>query len=109
MSTEKVVSKTRNWFLTINESAEVYPIIKEVLKGIEKLEYALILHNQDNEEQPHYHAVLKYENARSFEQIKKTFPGSHCEQVESMYATCRYLLHLDDKDKYQYQLQGRYL
>lgn len=104
MSKEKNPSKSRKWFLTINEESECYKYIGEILCETENVNYSLMLHDKDNEEQPHYHLVLNYKNARTFEQIQKKFLGAHIELLASMYLSCRYLLHLDDKDKHQYDL-----
>jgi hypothetical protein len=101
---EVKVNKARNWFLTINENAECFSKVKELCSNIEKCQYSLILHDKDNEEQPHFHVCILYENARTFEQVQKKFYGAHIELMESKYKSFRYLLHLDDTDKYQYDI-----
>lgn len=101
---EKIINKTRNWFLTINEGAECFLKVKELLESYENAEYSAILHDKDNEEQPHYHVCLLFKNARTFEQLQKKFVGAHIEIMESKYKTFRYLLHLDDTDKFQYDI-----
>lgn len=103
--TDKVVNRSRKWFITINEGAECYEEVITILKGVEKLNYSLILHNKDNEEQPHYHAVLNFVNQRTFEQVGKILKGAHIEVVGSMYLSCRYLLHLDETDKHHYDIE----
>lgn len=101
----KKTTKTRKWFLTINQEAECFPVVKDILKNTDNLNYSMMLHDKDNEEQPHYHLVLEYVNARTFEAVHQKFTGAHIEQVEFMYKVCRYLLHLDDTDKYQYPIE----
>lgn len=101
MTKEKEI-RTRNWFITINQNAECFSEFKERITCINKLTFAYILHDKDNQEQPHYHCVLKYEDAKTFGMIQKHFAGAHIEPAESMYKCCRYLIHLDDSDKFQY-------
>lgn len=101
---EVKVNKIRNWFLTINEGAECYQEVPQILEKYENAEFSYILHDKDNEEQPHYHICILFKNARTFECMQRTFKGAHIEVMESKYKCFRYLLHLDDADKYQYPL-----
>lgn len=94
--------RTRNWFITINQNSECFTEFKEKVTCINKLTFAYILHDKDIHTEPHYHCVLKYEDAKTFGMIQKHFNGAHIEPAESMYKCCRYLIHLDDSDKYQY-------
>lgn len=94
--------RTRNWFITINQNAECFVDFKERVTGIKKLTFAYILHDKDIQIAPHYHCVLKYEDAKTFGMVQKHFNGAHIEPADSMYKCCRYLLHLDDADKFQY-------
>ena len=101
MTKEKEI-RTRNWFITINQNAECFAEFKETITCINKLTFAYILHDKDIQTEPHYHCVLKYEDAKTFGMIQKHFKGAHIEPAESMYKCCRYLIHLDDPDKFQY-------
>ena len=101
MSKEKEF-KTRNWFITINQNAECFSKTLEILKGIPNLNYACILHDKDNEEQPHYHVCLMFDNARTFKTIQKKFSGAHIEVMESKFLSFRYLTHKDNPEKFQY-------
>ena len=94
--------RTRNWFITINQNAECFADFKEKIISINKLTFAYILHDKDIQTEPHYHCILKYEDAKTFAMIQKHFSGAHIEPAESMYKCCRYLIHLDDPDKFQY-------
>lgn len=69
------------------------------------------LHDQDiNEDgeykKPHYHVLLKYPSKKSIQQVYSLCLklGSHVspESVESFDGYLRYLIHVDDPDKYQY-------
>lgn len=96
--------RTRNWFITINHNAECFVDFKERVTVINKLSFAYILHDKDIQVEPHYHCVLKYQDAKTFGMIQKHFPGAHIEPAESMFKCCRYLIHLDDPDKFQYSV-----
>lgn len=102
---ERKVNKVRNWFLTINQEAECFNEVKTILANYEKAEFSAILHDKDNAEQPHYHVCILFKNARTFETMQNTFKGAHIEVMESKYNCFRYLLHLDDKDKFQYDIK----
>lgn len=102
---EVKVNKIRNWFLTINDGAECFGEVPQILEKYDNVEYSYILHNKDNEEQPHYHVCILFKNARTFECMQRAFKGAHIEVMESKYKCFRYLLHLDDADKYQYPLE----
>lgn len=101
---ERKVNKVRNWFLTINQEAECFNEVKTILANYEKAEFSAILHDKDNTEQPHWHVCILFKNARTFETMQNTFKGAHIEVMESKYNCFRYLLHLDDKDKHQYDI-----
>lgn len=53
----------------------------------------------------HYHIVLKFDNVKSIKQILnllKPFGVNYVVPVQNERGMIRYLIHLDDKDKYQY-------
>lgn len=95
--------RIRKWFLTINQDANCYSQVLDICKNI-NCNYSIMLHDKDNEEQPHYHVVINYTDAKTFQQVQKHFDGAHIEDVKFMYKVCRYLLHLDDPEKYQYPI-----
>lgn len=76
----------------------------------EKYDYAMILHDKDKLEngetkKEHYHVVIHFKNARSRKATAKELG------IEENYITgcdlkaqLRYLVHIDDKDKYQYEI-----
>lgn len=67
-------------------------------------------HNQDiapdgSTKKAHYHVLLMYESLKSRAQAEeciKTIGGVGAESVNSLPAYARYLIHLDDPDKAQY-------
>ena len=92
----------RKWFITINDGAESWFKFKDVVKDLTRCKYVYIVHNK--EENLHCHIVLNFENARSFESILNTFKGAHIEECKYFNKSIRYLLHLDDADKLQYDI-----
>lgn len=60
---------------------------------------------QNQPKKPHYHVVLMFDNLKSFEQAQSVFNaigGVGCESVQSIRGYCRYLCHLDNPEKAQY-------
>ena len=68
------------------------------------------LHDKDKTavgepKKPHYHVLLMFDGKKSAEQVKeilKLIGGVGCEVVNSMRGYARYLCHLDDPNKAQY-------
>ena len=54
----------------------------------------------------HYHVQILFDNVKTLEQAKQifqSFGGVGCERVNSLRGYARYLCHLDNPEKYQYQ------
>lgn len=70
------------------------------------------LHDKDLKEngepvKPHHHIMVMYEGKKSKDQVRDffdTFGGHGLLVVESVRGMARYLCHLDDPDKYQYDI-----
>ena len=68
------------------------------------------LHDKDvnptgEQKKAHYHVVLMFDVVKTIEQVKKVvaeFGGVGCEKVNSLRGVARYLCHLDNPDKHQY-------
>lgn len=62
--------------------------------------------NADGEiKKAHYHVMLMFDNVKTVDQAKAIFlqiGGVGCETVNSVRAYARYLCHLDNPDKFQY-------
>lgn len=95
--------RDRNWILTVNQGAKIFETIESIIIDTNPVYYALILHDRDNEKQPHYHAVIKYRNAIEFSSMQRKFDGAHIEKVQDINASTQYLLHLNNPEKEQYQ------
>lgn len=103
--------KTRKWNVTINKSAESWYEFRDIIRNLSRCKYAYIVHNNDTKVlesgeivpmEEHVHIVLSFENAHHFEAIKKTFPGAHIEECKYFNMSLRYLIHIDNAEKFQY-------
>jgi hypothetical protein len=72
------------------------------------------LHDKDTNptgepKKPHYHVVLMFEGKKSIEQVNELFSligGVGCEKVNSIRGYARYLCHLDNPEKAQYNQEN---
>lgn len=109
MSTKNSTSRTRNY------ATVVYPeSAPENWKSIlaEHFIPAFIspLHENDTNptgepKKPHYHVILMFDSVKTIEQARevfKTINGVGCEVVKSTRGYARYLCHLDNPEKAQY-------
>ena len=73
---------------------------------IKKYDYAYIKHDKDNVK-AHYHCVVMFNNYRYLNAISDEFgiPPNYIEKVRNLDAILQYLIHLNDKSKYQYDLK----
>lgn len=70
------------------------------------------LHNKDfnptgEVKKEHYHIILTYDSVKELEQAQEIFTligGVGCEKVQSIRGYARYLCHLDNPDKTQYEV-----
>lgn len=70
------------------------------------------LHDKDLDptgelKKPHYHVILCFDSVKTVEQAQEVFDiigGVGCEVVKSLRAYARYLCHLDNPDKAQYNI-----
>ena len=103
------MTRARTFFITINQTAQCFSELTTCLPNICKQTdfFAYVMHDKDVTEQgelkkPHFHLVLKFENARTFESIQKKLLGAHIETSNNFTAICQYLIHLNDTTKHQY-------
>ena len=101
--------RVRSYFLTINKNAECFDNLPDlVAKAIGPRDYfAYILHDMDTKEtgeivEPHYHLLLVFKNARSFDTIQRIFIGAHIEQTLNIVSAVNYLIHNGKPNKYAY-------
>ena len=102
--------RVRSYFLTINKNAECFDNLADlVAKATGQNDYfAYILHDKDTKEtgeivEPHYHLLLVFKNARSFEAIQRSFVGAHIEETLNIVSAVNYLIHNGKPTKYNYE------
>ena len=102
--------RVRSYFLTINKNAECFDNLADlVAKATGPNDYfAYILHDKDTKEtgeivEPHYHLLLVFKNARSFETIQRSFVGAHIEETLNIVSAVNYLIHNGKPTKYNYE------
>lgn len=103
------VKRTRNWtFVLYPESAP-----SNWLQQLEELHMQILispLHDKDisadgSLKKAHYHIVLLFDSVKTFEQIKEICDKLNCpipQICQSVKGMARYLTHMDDPNKYQY-------
>lgn len=109
MKTEKGTSRTRNY------ATVVYPESapsnwQQILAEQFIPAFISPLHDQDEnpggeKKKPHYHVILMFDGVKTSDQAKEIFSligGVGCEAVKSIRGYARYLCHLDNPEKAQY-------
>jgi len=101
--------RTRNWtFVLYPESAPIN--WRDVLNELHVPWVESPLHNKDVEEdgaskKEHWHILLMFESVKTFEQIKEITDSLNApipQKCASPKGLVRYMLHLDNPDKFQY-------
>lgn len=104
---EKSSKKYRHWLILLYEDTISYDF-KEVLRIIKsQRKWAYIKHYpESNETKEHFHVILSFDNATKKETLSKKLgvPANFLDEIKSFRTICRYLIHKDDEDKYQYSL-----
>lgn len=107
MLEEEIPKKYRCFTLVVYDESIHYKL-DDILFALHGFKYwAWIKHMPEEDEKlPHYHILIKLENATSVESIsKKTgVPVHKIQYVKNIRAMCRYMIHLDDTDKIQYNI-----
>lgn len=111
MSEKKSIIRTRNY------ATVVYPDScpdnwQEILVQQFVPSFISPLHDKDinptgEPKKPHWHVIIMFEGVKTIEQAKAIFEligGVGCERVNSIRGYSRYLCHLDNPDKAQYNV-----
>lgn len=104
-------SRTRN-FATVVYPESAPTDWQEILSQQFIPAYISPLHDKDinptgEPKKPHYHVVLMFDGKKSIEQVQEVFKlinGVGCEVVKSIRGYSRYLCHLDNPEKAQYDI-----
>ena len=106
--------RSRKWFITAHLDDKGLQFLKSLLNmdanAKNGLKIAIIKHDKDLQEDgspklEHYHSVIEWTNARSFESMKSAFEGCHIEKAINWTACVHYLTHKNDSNKYQYPFE----
>ena len=98
---------TRNYCLILYNEGEDLKVKEKIIKNYD---YAYCLHDKDiipetgELKKAHHHFILKFNNTRSISAVSDELglPSNHLEYCRNLKGAVRYLIHMDDPDKYQY-------
>lgn len=111
---KKVDTRTRNYACVVYPDSENLPENwKDIISNEHVPCFISPLHDKDIDPQnqpkkPHYHVLVMYEGKKSKEQVSKfftSFGGVGVETVNSVRGYSRYLCHLDNPEKAQYNTE----
>ena len=107
MFEEQIPKKYRCFTLVVYDESIHYKL-EDILFSLKGFKYwAYIKHQpEDDEKMPHYHILIKLENATTVASIsKKTgVPIHKIQYVRNVRAMCRYMIHFDEDDKIKYDI-----
>lgn len=107
-SSEEVIEKRyRNFMILLYPEWDNFKDILQDLKGSFK-NYAYIKHIAEEEEKKeHIHFILSLDNPRSIYSLSKRIevPSNLIQNIKSLRGSCRYLIHKDNEEKIQYDLE----
>lgn len=101
--------RTRNWGTIVYPESAPEDWI-EIFKTHNVPFFISPLHDRDvtavgEPKKPHYHVLLMFDSVKTEEQARVIFEsigGVGCDKINSLRGNARYLCHLDDMDKAQY-------
>lgn len=97
----------RNFFILLYKDSESYDY-NEVLRTLKSFkDYAYIEHKKENDEKKeHTHFFLRVKNNCTIKSLSKKInvPKNYIQKVNSIRTINRYLIHYDDDDKIQYDI-----
>ena len=104
---EKQSKKYRHWIILLYEDSKSYNFneVFRIIKSNKK--YAYIKHfPESNEKKEHFHIILSLENATKKDTLSRKLgvASNYIDEVKNLRSMCRYLIHKDDDDKYQYDI-----
>ena len=106
-SSEEIEEKRyRNFIMLLYPEWGNFTDILQDIKGSFK-KYAYIKHVPESEEKKeHVHLVLSLDNPRSVSSLSRRLeiPVNLIKSCKSLRASCRYLTHIDNDDKFQYSI-----
>lgn len=111
--------QSRIWFFSLVDEENNIPAIIENLKVCSASQVFVIRHDKDKIKQddgttipkrPHHHFALRFENPCNIGTVANIFDLQPCDyhliqKAKNFKASCRYMLHLDQKDKHLYDIK----
>lgn len=111
--------QSRIWFFSLVDEENDIPKIIENMKGCSALNVFTIRHDKDKIKQddgttipkrPHHHFALRFENPTLLSVVANICDLQPCDyhlvqKAKNWRASCRYMLHLDQKDKHLYDIK----
>ncbi len=91
--------RARNWFLCVQQGAKCFYDVPIICERLNNCSFAYIKHDKETMtngelvKEEHYHIILNFENARSFQSVTKHFAGAHVEESHNLADCAAYLLH----------------
>lgn len=106
-SSEELEEKRyRNFMILLYPEWSNFKEILQDIKGSFR-NYAYIKHMpEEDEKKEHVHLILSLDNPRSEESLAKRLEidKRFVRHIKSLRGSCRYLIHMDNEEKYQYNL-----
>jgi hypothetical protein len=110
--------QSRIWFFSLVESENDIPKILENLKKCSAVNVFVIRHDKDKIKQDdgttvpkrvHYHFAIRFDNPTLISTVANIFDFdvgqyNYIQRAHSWKASCRYMLHLDNKEKHLYDI-----
>lgn len=107
-SSEEIEEKRyRHFMILLYPEWGSYNEILQDIKGSFK-NYAYIKHMpEEDEKKEHVHLILSLDNPRTEESLAKRLEidKRFIQHIKSLRGSCRYLIHMDNEEKYQYNLE----
>lgn len=108
-SSEEVIEKRyRHFIMILYPEWDNFKDILQDIKGSFK-NYAYIKHQPEEEEKKeHIHLILSLDNPRTIDSLSKRLgvPSNLIQNVKSLRGSCRYLVHRDNEEKFQYNIDS---
>lgn len=106
-SSEEVIEKRyRHFMILLYPEDDYFDNVLQDIKGNFK-NYAYIKHMPESDEKKeHLHLILSLDNPRSIQSLSNRLgiPSRLIQNLKSLRGACRYLVHRDNEDKYQYDI-----
>lgn len=109
----KTTARYRNFATVAYPESVNFQDLKSFITDLHVPSFISPLHDQDKnpdgeDKKPHWHILLMFEGKKSVDQIRELLDGSGCvgvEVVQSQRGYARYLCHLDNPEKHQYNIE----